>query len=172
MNQEIEKEEEKQKRIDLLQKLSDKCNEISTMKQELRIMEHDIKQSYPEYDETLEDDEKPQQMKGQFGSKWRNRKMLNYLSDFRFIEDHKKKISDLIKEKDKRRQLYLDEYGEFLHDPEERIRLQLLNKVSDKIKELHEIKQMVQYLEKEIQDYRDFYKDEYGDGMMILKRQK
>ena len=59
MNQEIEKEEEEQKRIDLLQKLSDKCNEISTMKQELRIMEHDLKRSYPEYDETLEDDDKP-----------------------------------------------------------------------------------------------------------------
>ena len=41
----IEKENEEEKeqtRIDLLQKLSDKCNEISTMKQELRIMEHDI----------------------------------------------------------------------------------------------------------------------------------
>jgi len=156
-------EEDDKKRRDLLQKLSDKCDEISTMKQELRIMEHDIEKSYPEFNEP---DDKPRR-KSQSGSAYWFNRHLHCLHDLRLIEDHKKKISDLIKEKDKCRQLYLDEYGEFLHDPEERIRLQLLNKVSDKMKELHEIKQMVQYLEKEIQDCRDFYKDEYGEGMMI-----
>jgi len=163
IEQEIEEEKE-QKRIDLLKKLSDKCNEISTMKQELRLMERDIKQSYPEFDETIEDDDKPIRRNGQFASQWRFERQLNYHRYFHFIKNHKQKISDLIKEKDECRQLYLDEYGEFLQEPEERIRLQLINKIMDNRKELKSINQTVQYLTKELQDYRDFYKYEYGGG--------
>ena len=62
--------------------------------------------------------------------------------------------------------MYLDEYGDFLIDPEERIRLQLINKIMDNMKELKSINQTVQYLTKEIQDYRSFYKDEYGNKMI------
>ena len=80
------------------------------------------------------------------------------------MEDHKHKISDLIEEKNQCRQLYLDEYGEFLYDPEERVRHGLIDKIMDNMKELKSINQMVQYLTKEIQECRDFYKDEYGDG--------
>ena len=78
-----------------LQNLVNEYQELMKMKQYYKNMKSTLEKSYPEFDETLddEDDDKPQK-KSQFASKLHFERNINYLRDFNLVKDLGKRILD------------------------------------------------------------------------------
>jgi len=87
-----------QKYSDLLQMFNDKCNELESMKEQLEKLQSAINKSYPEFDETSDDNDDEPQRKSQFGSRWRFERHCCYIRDFREIQSRKQAICHLEKE--------------------------------------------------------------------------
>ena len=58
-----------QKYSDLLQMLNDKCEYLESVKEQLEKLQSAINKSYPEFDETSDDNDDEPQRKSQFGSR-------------------------------------------------------------------------------------------------------
>jgi hypothetical protein len=77
-----------------LQNLVNEYQELMKMKQDYKNMKSTLEKSYPEFDETLdEEDDKPPR-KSQFGSRWYFERNLCFLREMNFIKDLEKRIQD------------------------------------------------------------------------------